>query len=336
MIRAILLALLLSTSVLAAGVPGSPTGTVTSAETANVKSPVTTINGQCTTPATGCAAGQFVSIKLGGRNSVTAHIIPSNFTGTLTPYVSMDEGVTWNLAAQRSTSSNFTVLGPAAQGTGLAASSAVQDWPITFAYRGVTDVMLASTAAVTNTATVQLIASNAVDNPFPLAATGKGLQPLGGGAIGTQDLKDSGRSYVVFSADGVTPAIAETVITFTKIVADTSTAAQTSYTITSGKTLRIQAVCASMTAGATANRIRVALRLNTGGACVAGSKILLPVVELAPNYGTATAAEGGASACFPIPDGLEIAGNGTKAICLSENATAASGTLTVGLIANEY
>jgi hypothetical protein len=149
---------------------------------------------------------------------------------------------------------------------------------------------------------------------------------------------DVARTSVLLGADGVTPAIAETVITFTKVIGGgTLTTAQTSYTITSGKTLRIQAICPSFTAGAAANRVRVALRLNTAGACVAGSNLILPVAELAPGYGTAAASEGGVfGGCAVFPDGLEISGNGTKALCLTENAVAASGQLTVNLVAFEY
>jgi hypothetical protein len=67
---------------------------------------------------------------------------------------------------------------------------------------------------------------------------------------------DVGRTFVALGADGVTPAIAETVITFSQNKNGTITGSATSYTITSGKTLRIQAICPSFTAGAAANRVR--------------------------------------------------------------------------------
>jgi hypothetical protein len=145
----------------------------------------------------------------------------------------------------------------------------------------------------------------------------------------------TGRTFIVLGADGVTPAISDTVITFAKNVNGAVTGSQTTYAITAGKTLRIQSICASLTAGAAANRVAVRVRLNTGGACVAGSGLLLPAFELAPNYGTATAAEGGASGCMTIPDGLELSGTNWN-ICLSESATAASGTLTAALVGFEY
>jgi hypothetical protein len=326
--------ILFSSAAMAAGVPGSPTGTVTSAEAANVVSPATTINAQCASPVpSGCSAGQFVSLKLGGRRSITAHVVHSGFTSGWSAYVSTDNGVTWSGAVPHK--STIAAVAAAVTQTNVAGSSATIEYAILLPYPAVTDVMFTAVTAVTGSAVVTLIASEAPPNLMVLA-TGKGNQALSGAGLSTQDIKDSGRSYVVFSADGVTPAVSETVITFTKTIADTQTTGQTTYTITNLKTLRIQAICASATMGAAANRIRVALRLNTGGACIAGSNILLPVLELAPNFGTATAAEGGANGCVPIPDGLEIAGNGTKAICLSEAATAASGTLTVNLIGYEY
>src|SRR5438445_480229 len=152
-----------------------------------------------------------------------------------------------------------------------------------------------------------------------------------------RDVKDGlSRSSIVIGADGVTPAVAETVITFQTSVNGTVTTGPTSYTITANKILRIQSINCAFTAGATANTVRPHLRFNTGGACVAGSNLLLPICELSPGYGTVTAAEGESSCSVTVPDGLEIAGDGTKALCLTENAVAASGTLTCNLVAYEY
>lgn len=325
---------LLLAFILATGAPGSATGPVTPVEIPDVNVTSGSLNTICSTPTTGCPANSFVKIKLAGRNSVSAQIVPTTFTGTLSSYCSTDGGVNWNAASLYHATSPTRISTPAT-GTALAAATAITSFSIILPQGGCTDVMTAISAAPTNSLVIRLTASATSDN---LSAWGsaKGTQHPSGVGFTTQDLKDSGRSYVALSADGVTPAIAETVITFTKTVADTQTAAQTSYTITNAKILRVQAICASMTAGAAANRIRVALRMNTGGACVAGSNILIPVAELAPNFGTATAAEGGAYVCQSIPDGLEITGNGTKAVCLTENATAASGTLSVNLVAYEY
>lgn len=314
--------------------PNAASGRVQSVQVPENVTPVTTINGICATPATGCAVGQWVTEKANGRSSFGAQIITANFTGTLKPFISQDNGATWTQARLRQSFASLVSNSSSTTQVAYSAATLQDNWTIVFP-GPVTDVAVISTAAVTNTATVSIVGSNETSNLLPDLASLKGTQaPVG---LGTQDLKDAGRTYVALSADGVTPAIAETVITFTKTVADTQTAAQTSYTITTGKTLRIQAICPSITAGAAANRVRVALRMNTGGACIAGSNILVPVAELAPGYGTAAASEGGVfGGCMMIPDGLEISGNGTKAICLTENAVAASGTLTVNLVAYEY
>lgn len=322
-ILAALAILVFATAANAAGAPSS-------VEIAPVRR-TATLNAVCSTPATGCAAGTGLAIPLGGRSTAGLQLNSTAFNGTITPYVSWDGGVNWKATTLRNNGDQVAT----ATASSVALNETAIRWLVANIPWGVaTDVMFAVTTYTSGSTIAVITGSNVASKFGDSVSTTKGVQTSL--AIPTQDFKDSGRSYVAIGADGVTPAIAETVITFTKVVADTSTAAQTSYTITNAKTFRIQSICASFTAGATANRVRVAVRLNTGGACVAGSNILLPVAELAPNYGTATAAEGGASVCMPIPDGLEIAGNGTKAICLSESATAAAGTLTMTLVGYEY
>lgn len=330
--KILVLAVLLSFQAFAGGPPGAATGPVTSAETADVLTPSTTLNAVCASPASGCATGQWVTIKKAGRSAIAFTIVDTAFNASVQVWGSPDRGAHWT--------------GPLPYKTNLIGSggnnvftNALNDSAVNFVRAidpmgSFTDLALVVSAYTSGTAVAVGSATNTTPFDFWNAVAGKGSLPSAYPTV--QLAKDGGRTYVALSADGVTPAIAETVVTFTKTVADTQTAAQTSYTITSGKQLRIQAICASFTAGAAANRVRVALRMNTGGACVAGSNILIPVAELAPNYGTATASEGGSFVCQPIPDGLEITGNGTKAICLSENAVAASGTLTINLVSYEY
>jgi hypothetical protein len=331
----ILAAFLIVSDANAAGAPGSPTGAVTSAETADLVSGSTTISAQCATPASGCSAGQWVPLKLGGRSSVAGVISTSNFSGTLACYFSKDNRATWFTGLIRNstvdypnTSSGYTTT------IVLAANTATTTIACLSTYGGSTDVALVSTAAVTNTLTAVLTASNTQASLLNTLISIRGQQAIGGG-LSVQEIKDAGRTFVVLGADGVTPAISDTLITFSKNVGGTVTATQTTYAITSGKTLRLQSLCASLTAGAAANIARVRLRLNTAGACLAGSGLLLPALELAPQYGTAAASEGWAAGCVPIPDGLELTGASWN-ICLSESAVAASGTLTVNLIGYEY
>lgn len=292
-----------------------------------------TISGQCLTPAAGCPAGTAVTIPLGGRNSVSAQVVTSNFTGTLAPFVSMDGGATWYSALARTSTSPYSNPGAAASSTTFSASTTTTVMSLVLTYAGVTDVMFASTAPVTNTLTVQAIASNTNPNPFGALISAKGTQAAAAAQV--QEMKDASRSFVVLGADGVTPAIAETLITFSQNKAGTVTGSATSYAITSTKTLRLESLTCSLTAGAATNRVRVAVRLNTAGACTAASGLLMPAMELSPAYGTAAASQGGAFGSIQFPDGLELTGASWN-VCLSESAAAASGTLTCTLVGFEY
>jgi hypothetical protein len=289
-----------------------------------------TLSAVCASPTTGCATGQAVSARVNGRNSVVVQIVDAAFNATVAPYVSTDNGANWK-AANLAAVANVV--------SGLQSSVAVNDSSINVyaipLASNATDVMLAVTAYTSGTALASILISNTNPSTLPFLISSKNAQPLNSRALGTQDLKDAGRTFVVLGADGITPAIAETVITVSQNKAGTVTGGVTTYAITASKTLRLQNFACSFTAGATANRVRVALRLNTGGACVAGSGLLMPAMELSPPYGTATAGEGGAYGEIPFPDGLELTGTSWN-ICLSESATAAAGTLTCTLTGYEY
>jgi hypothetical protein len=149
------------------------------------------------------------------------------------------------------------------------------------------------------------------------------------------------RTNVVLAASGVTPAAVDTILTFQKQVGNLGktvlTTGQTSYTVTLGKTLRIQGVYLTYTqSSAVAARVQVFLRINTAGACVAASPLLLPTELAAPSFGTAAANTGSDATMLPILDGYEIRGDGTLAICFSAIASSAAGTLTLSLVGYEY
>ena len=78
----------------------------------------------------------------------------------------------------------------------------------------------------------------------------KGTQ--GSTGVTTQDLKDAGRTFITFTADAIVGVTTEALVSFTLNKAGTTTAAQTNYTITSGKTLRIQVFSSSVQSGAAA------------------------------------------------------------------------------------
>lgn len=296
-------------------------------------SPVT-INAQCSTPATGCAAGQFASVSVGGRNSVSVQVVTSNFTGTLSPYLSTDGGNTWVATRWRT---SIITPGIATASSALAASTTTFNYSIFIPFGGVTDVMVASTAAVTNTATLQLTATNTLGILQLLAqeSATKGSQPVDSFALPTQDLKDSGRSFVAIDIDAYTLTASDAVMTFQTNKAGTVTGSLTTYAITSAKILRLQELhCTLKQTTATAASAIVRLRLNTGGACVVGSGLVQSFQIVAPT-GTSAAELGVDAMEVTFPDGMEFTGASWN-ICISAIGSSANGTLVCGITAYEY
>lgn len=165
--------------------------------------------------------------------------------------------------------------------------------------------------------------------PVSLPTLTKGTQGANGASV--QDLKDAGRSRVTLTADRVTPAVSETLVTFVKDVAGTATAAQTTYSVTAGKTLRVQAVFVGLANTSTVSaNVRVAIRENTGGACTAASTAAV-MLQVAAG---AVAANEGANGSLPIPDGLEFPA--ADSVCISAIAAAITDTLTVTVVGYEY
>lgn len=147
----------------------------------------------------------------------------------------------------------------------------------------------------------------------------KGTQGTTGFSV--QDLKDAGRTYITLYAQLITGVTTEALATFTKNVGGTTTTGQTAYTITSGKTFKIQALTVQINNTTTvANNIQVNVRV---AASVAASS---PIVA---SCGTATLAAIATNKGFNnlnIPGGIDIAGNGSIQIGIShlENVTTAS------------
>lgn len=320
------------------GVPGTPANGVLSVETPNVSS-TGTISASCATPATGCSAGQFVSLKLGGRSSVTATVTPSNFTGTLQAYCSGDDGTNWDQIQLRPVSGRLSSNTGITNSQAFAGSSTVTFISLTLPLTGCTDVMVADTAAVTNTASVRLSAYNTNPQAWSTVVALKGSQAStnsGSLGISTQDLKDAGRSSIVINVDAATPANTDTLLTFQKNVDGTVTGSLTSLAVTNAKTWRMQTMeCSYVQSGATAAKVDVHFRRNNAGACTAGSG-LVASCELSPQVGTAAANTGADHCRFVIPDGYEIIGDGTKSYCLSAVASTSAGTLSCNIFGYEY
>lgn len=165
----------------------------------------------------------------------------------------------------------------------------------------------------------------------------KGTQ--GATGVSTQDLKDAGRTLVTLTAERVTPILTtDTIISFSKLVGDTVTAAQTTYAVTSGKTLRLQGMHIALTpTSTTLGLLQVRLRTLSSGACTVAAGLKVAVWEVG-NPGTATQVANAASQHLDMifPDGLEFSG-ATRNICLSANVLgAASQAVTISLFGYEY
>jgi hypothetical protein len=202
--------------------------------------------------------------------------------------------------------------------------------PVAFAQINVSSPIPVVPAATTN----RLGSVRPVDSADADLTSTKGTQTTR--AVGVQQFKDAGRSRVTFTADAVTPATSETLVTFVKDVAGTATTAQTTYSVTAGKTFRVQAlhVYYALTS-TTLSEVRVALRENTGGACTAASTLAVRLGAGVPaTTATSVNHEAGTQADFTIPDGLEFPA--ADSLCLSAIATSASSAVTITLVGYEY
>lgn len=188
----------------------------------------------------------------------------------------------------------------------------------------VTGTFFQATQPVSGTVTANQGGSwTVIDTPPTLT---KGTQ--GATGFSTQDLKDAGRTLWSYTADNVVPVLTtDTIVTATKLLGDTSTGSVTTYAVTSGKTLRVTGITITMVpSSTTVAQIRVRLRTNSGGACIASSA-LVGIWSVSSPPGTIAASAGGvASLSVPFPDGLEFSG-ATRNVCLSMNALGAAAQL---------
>lgn len=169
-----------------------------------------------------------------------------------------------------------------------------------------------------------------------LSITAKAVQ--GARGLATQDIKDAGRTamsfYAVAAAAGATGT--ETAITLTKSSGTAATTTGVSFVVTSGKTFRItgMSVATRGSATATIQTTTFNLRVNTAGAVVTTST---PIIFSARSATPATASAWDRYV-LTIPDGLEIAGNGTLQFGITANSTYTTNapTCDVNIIGFEY
>jgi hypothetical protein len=164
----------------------------------------------------------------------------------------------------------------------------------------------------------------------------KGTQGTNG--FTTQDLKDAGRTTIILYAVavGVGTSGVETAISLTESAGTGATTTAASFIPTSGKRFRITQISVATRGSVTATiqTTTFSLRINTAGAVTTTST---PVIFSARSATPATASAWDRYT-VPIPDGLEIAGNGTLQFGMTVNTTYITNTptLDVNIVGFEY
>lgn len=131
--------------------------------------------------------------------------------------------------------------------------------------------------------------------------TAKGIQPLL--SVPTQDVKDSGRTYMTFYIDSIAGVTTEALATMNINTAGTVTTA-TSYTVPTGKTLRLTSINGTIRQ-TTATDVYGRVRARSAATVSATSGIIMNL-DVPSGFGTGAAGDGTA-VNYTVPDGIEIA-----------------------------
>lgn len=126
-------------------------------------------------------------------------------------------------------------------------------------------------------------------------------------AVGTQDLKDSGRVARVLRMDiPILTTATDALMSLTEYKEGTGAvvATTTPAVVTAAKRLRVQAITCTYVATATAGTVKFTLRVNSAGVVAIGSPA---VVTHVVGAGTPATAGSSQTESIPIPDGLEFA-----------------------------
>jgi hypothetical protein len=288
------------------------------------------------------------TLPLSGSNSVeVGFVVSGSITGGTILFEVSQDGAAW-FPIQGAIADGYTALTGWTNGVG---SRAIQ-----FDVAGLSYMRLRLNPQLTGTGTVTFImeGNDVSVEPVPTVGQANGanlhmtLDDAAGGnavntvakatqgarALTTQDMKDSGRTYVSFTALAAAGVTAEALLSMAQNKQGVNTAGVTSYTITSGKTLRITSIGVSVRSGAAAIAFsRIALRHNTAGATTAAS----PIAYLVPEANTLNATSGsGGEVVIDIPDGIEFFGNGTQTIGVSHLDQATTNILNVTICGYEY
>lgn len=132
----------------------------------------------------------------------------------------------------------------------------------------------------------------------------------GSTGLSVQNLKDAGRTTLAMTAEFAFAQTAETLLTMTLSSNGATTTTFTSRTITSGKRFRVQSAILQVEllgSGTTPQRAYLRMRANTAGATTASS----PLQWILPCGVTTAIVKATNWASLEIPDGFELAGDGT-------------------------
>lgn len=149
--------------------------------------------------------------------------------------------------------------------------------------------------------------------------------------VPTQDAKDSGRVVKTYIATATAGVTTEAMMTLTPLSNFTAGATGTSFTVTAGKTFRVQSVAAIIRAtAATAVSGIIRLRISASGAVTTATT---PALALGMPPTSATINSGNSNSTS-FPDGLEL--SGTMQFGISQLVTATSASIDVMIIGYEY
>jgi hypothetical protein len=281
---------------------------------------ITNSTGEAWTSAT---ALNTVQVLTSGDAAYPAIVIQLNQTSTLSAgAVSFEgtfDGINWITLSSNETLSPST-FAPVSNPYNLQPSTNYTTLLIPGGYQ---QVRMRLSTAITGTGTVTPYWSLLTYNPV---ASGNTTTIVG--TVATQELKDTNRTYVTWFADGISSVTTEALVSIPVNRGGTLGSSLTTYTVTSGKTLRLQALSASITES-TSTVSTLKLRLRVGSSVTTSSPVVAGM-----SISSSGVVNNSGFAEISIPDGMEIASGQQVGLSMVSGTT--TGTVTFNLIGFEY
>jgi hypothetical protein len=282
------------------------------------------------------------TLPLNGLTAVQVGFVMSGTVSAGTILFEVSQDGTNFFPIQGAISNGFTALTGWTPGVG--------NLPVSLDVSGFAYFRLALSSAITGTGTVTFViqGNSSTNEPTPVVGQANGtnlhvtLDDAAGGnavntvvkgtqaarALGVQDLKDSGRTPIVLYLDSIAGVTTEALATM-NINKGGTTSTATEYTVTAGKTLRVQSMYMSVRASSAA-MVSARARLRSAATVSATSPVFC--LAEASSLSATTAAANGMD--VSIPDGLEFAGG--VQVGVSQIATATTADVTVLIVGYEY